>query len=102
MGTGGSWYGFGKMVVDLLDDEQAADLSQMLSSAFRSRLPEIIDQAHHFATLSSASGGGHKTNDTAQLFREGLDVTEREIFALAQESAKKTKKWYEESDLNHH
>ncbi|KAL9712459.1 DNA replication protein [Leucoagaricus gongylophorus] len=83
-------------------DEQAADLSQMLSSAFRSRLPEIIDQAHHFATLSSASGGGHKTNDTAQLFREGLDVTEREIFALAQESAKKTKKWYEESDLNHH
>lgn len=24
------------------------------------------------------------------------------VFALAQESAKKTKKWYEESDLNHH
>ena len=77
-----------------LDDEQAADLSQVLSSvsmipihiqlpdywpqAFRSRLPEIIDQAHHFAALSSTSGAGHQTNDAARLFREGLDVTERE------------------------
>lgn len=78
-----------------------------------------MDQAHHFATLSSASGSGHKTNDVAQLFREGLDVTEREsmynitpfvrlskpavaVFALAQASAKKTKRWYEEGDLNRH
>lgn len=77
-----------------MDDEQAAELSQILTSVctpslcpditsrtlqtFRSRLPEVIDQAHHFAALSSASGGGHKTNDVAQLFREGLDVTERE------------------------
>ncbi|KAF5363364.1 hypothetical protein D9756_000873 [Leucocoprinus leucothites] len=85
-----------------LDDEQAADLSQLLSSTFRSRLPEITDQAHHFAALNSASGSGHKSNDTAQLFREGLDVVEREIFALAQESAKRTKKWYEEGDSNRH
>lgn len=102
VGAGSTWYGFGKTIVDLLDDEQAADLSQLLSSTFRSRLPEITDQAHHFAALNSASGSGHKSNDTAQLFREGLDVVEREIFALAQESAKRTKKWYEEGDSNRH
>ncbi|KAF9449924.1 hypothetical protein P691DRAFT_702381 [Macrolepiota fuliginosa MF-IS2] len=98
VGAGGTWYGFGKIVMDLMDDEQATELSQVLTSAFRFRLLEIIDQAHHFATLTSASGGGHTTNDVAQLFREGLDVTEREVFALAQESSRRTKRWYEEGD----
>lgn len=32
VGAGSTWYGFGKTIVDLLDDEQAADLSQLLSS----------------------------------------------------------------------
>ncbi|KXN87860.1 DNA replication complex GINS protein PSF3 [Leucoagaricus sp. SymC.cos] len=118
VGAGSTWYGFGKTIIDLLDDEQAAELSRVLSSVglfpshrsptksclqtFRSRLPEIIDQAHHFATLSSASGSGHKANDSAQLFREGLDVTEREIFALAQESVKRMKRWHEEGDASRH
>jgi GINS complex subunit 3 len=74
----------------------------------------VIDQAQHFAALGPAGGGG-TTGDTAQSFREGLDATEREcmrpanqrlvilihcvsVFTLAQESAKRTKQWYEESD----
>lgn len=90
------------------------------SQAFRGRLIEVIDQAQHFAALGP-SGGGGPTGDSAQSFREGLDGTERErelsacpgvfvheadkwfvavieVFALAQESAKRTKRWYEDSD----
>jgi GINS complex subunit 3 len=90
------------------------------SQAFRGRLIEVIDQAQHFAALGP-SGGGGPTGDSAQAFREGLDGTERErelsaypgifvheadkwfmtvfeVFALAQESAKRTKRWYEDSD----
>jgi len=90
------------------------------SQTFRGRLIEVIDQAQHFAALGP-SGGGGPTGDSAQAFREGLDGTERErelptcsgifvheadkwfmtvfeVFALAQESAKRTKRWYEDSD----
>ncbi len=78
-----------------VDDEQATELSRLLTSvcvllfshldvdssviqAFRSRLVEVVDQAHHFASFSTALGSAHKSSDTAQVFREGLDVTERE------------------------
>lgn len=84
-------------------------MSEVLVKAFRGRLLEVIDQAQHFAALGHASGGGASSN-TAQSFREGLDTTERErespivyffplslctVFALAQESAKRTKQWAE-------
>ena len=45
--------------------------------AFRSRLLEVVDQAQHFAALGHAGAGGSSGN-SSQLFREGLDVTERE------------------------
>ena len=44
---------------------------------FRNRLVEVIDQAQHFAALGPAGGGG-QTGDAALMFREGLEVTERE------------------------
>ena len=82
--------------------------------AFKGRLVEMIDQAQHFATLGHGGPGG-LLGSTAQAFREGLDNTERErkdiiplikflptevplVFSLAQESAKSTKRWYEESE----
>ncbi|KAK0205638.1 hypothetical protein IW262DRAFT_471333 [Armillaria fumosa] len=98
VGAGGLWYGFGKTIMDMLSDEQANEMSQMLTKTFRERLVEVIDQAQHFAALGPAGGGGGSTGDTAQAFREGLDGTERELFVLAQESAKRTKKWYEDND----
>ncbi|KAG7445875.1 uncharacterized protein BT62DRAFT_932219 [Guyanagaster necrorhizus] len=98
VGAGGLWYGFGKTIMDMLSDEQANEMSQMLTKTFRERLVEVIDQAQHFAALGPAGGGGGSTGDTAQAFREGLDATERELFVLAQESAKRTKKWYEDYD----
>ena len=81
---------------------------------FRSRLIEIVDQAQHFAVIGAAGAGG-SDGEGGQAFREGLDAAEREseyllikhqsarlimtvVFILAQESAKNTKKWYEESD----
>jgi GINS complex subunit 3 len=81
---------------------------------FRARLVEVIDQAQHFGALGPVGAGG-SSGDSAQAFREGLDATERErecssipadfdeltnatVFTLAQESAKRTKKWYDESD----
>ncbi|TFK76105.1 hypothetical protein BDN72DRAFT_786470 [Pluteus cervinus] len=97
VGSGGSWYGFGKLIMDSLDGEQAEELSQMLESTFRHRLIETIDQAQHFGVIGT-SGVGGSAGDTSQIFREGLDTTERELFALAQESARKVKKWYETSD----
>jgi len=97
VGAGSSWYGFGRTIMNMLDDSQAHGMSDMLAKAFRLRLLEVIDQAQHFAALGPAGGGG-TTGDTAQSFREGLDATERELFTLAQESAKRTKQWYEECD----
>ncbi|TFK43139.1 hypothetical protein BDQ12DRAFT_731194 [Crucibulum laeve] len=97
VGAGGLWYGFGKTIMDMLSDEQANDISNMLTRAFRARLIEVIDQAQHFAALTQTGAGG-SSSDSTQTFREGLDTTERELFALAQESAKRTKRWYEETE----
>ncbi|KDQ64683.1 hypothetical protein JAAARDRAFT_28318 [Jaapia argillacea MUCL 33604] len=97
VGQGGSWYGFGKIIMQLLDDIPATEMSNILTKTFRDRLLEVIDQAQHFAALGSG-GGVRSTADVTQMFREGLDSTERELFILAQESAKRTKKWYETSE----
>ncbi|KAI9428821.1 GINS complex Psf3 component [Lactarius indigo] len=97
VGAGGHWYGFGKIIMRLLDDTQANEMSDLLTKTFRDRLAEVIDQAQHFAALGPAGGGG-QSGDSALAFREGLEVTERELFSLAQESAKKTKQWYESTD----
>ncbi|KAF9481967.1 hypothetical protein BDN70DRAFT_829995 [Pholiota conissans] len=98
VGAGGLWYGFGKTIMDILREEQANELSDMLTKAFRDRLVEVIDQAQHFAALGHASSGGGLSGNSAQSFREGLDTTERDLFSLAQESAKRTKNWYENND----
>ncbi|KAJ2933479.1 hypothetical protein H1R20_g2574, partial [Candolleomyces eurysporus] len=99
VGAGGLWYGFGKMIMDMLSEEQASEMSEMMTKAFKARVVELVDQAQHFAAIGAGgSGGGGPSGDVAQAFREGLDATEREIFSLAQDSAKRMKKWYEESD----
>ncbi|KAH0587371.1 hypothetical protein H2248_006168 [Termitomyces sp. 'cryptogamus'] len=97
VGAGGLWYGFGKTISDILAEEQANEFSEMLIKTFRARLIEVIDQAQHFAALGPVGTSG-SSGDIAQMFREGLDAAERELFSLAQESAKRTKKWYEEND----
>ncbi|KAH8118327.1 GINS complex, Psf3 component [Phellopilus nigrolimitatus] len=80
-----------------VDDYQAKDLSDVLAETFKQRLVDIMDQAQHFGALGASAGGaGH--GQAGEDFREGLDGTERELFALAQESAKLTKQWYESSD----
>ncbi|KDR83336.1 hypothetical protein GALMADRAFT_235410 [Galerina marginata CBS 339.88] len=101
VGAGGLWYGFGKTIMDILSDNQANEMSDMLTKAFQERLVEVIDQAQHFAALGVAGSGGSSGN-VAQVFREGLDTTERELFSLAQESAKRIKLWYEDSDRARH
>ncbi|KAJ7638615.1 hypothetical protein FB45DRAFT_406944 [Roridomyces roridus] len=97
VGAGGLWYGFGKTILEMLADEGKQEMSNLLTNTFRKRLVEVIDQAQHFAALGPAGGVG-PTGDSAQSFREGLDATERELFALAQEGSKRMKRWYEESD----
>ncbi|KIY49560.1 hypothetical protein FISHEDRAFT_65496 [Fistulina hepatica ATCC 64428] len=97
VGAGGMWYSFGKTIMDILTDEQGNEMSEMLTLTFRRRLQEVVDQAQHFATLGPAGGGGGgPSGHPQQAFREGLDGLERELFMLAQESVKRTKKWYEE------
>ncbi|KZP24579.1 GINS complex Psf3 component [Athelia psychrophila] len=97
VGAGGMWYGYGKMIMDMKSAYSTRPLKHVSPQTFRNRLMEVVDQAQHFATLGSLGAGG-SSGDTAQSFREGLDATERELFSLAQESAKRTKRWYEESD----
>jgi len=101
VGAGGFWYGFGKTIMEILSEDQANAISEMLTKAFEHRLLEIVDQAQHFAALGQAGGDGSSGN-SSQMFREGLDVTERELFALAQESAKRTKNWYEDNYRTRH
>ncbi|KAG8969407.1 DNA replication protein [Tulasnella sp. 419] len=106
VGGTGTWYGFGKMVVDILSEPQSTDLSAVLVKTFKERLVGLMDQAQHFGgttgSLGGASGGqgrgGGDVADGGGEFREGLEGTERELFALAQESARRTKQWYENSD----
>jgi len=97
VGAGGLWYGFGKIIADILTEEQGLELETVLTQTFRGRLTEVIDQAQHFAALGPAGGGG-ASSDVTQSFREGLDGTERELFLLAQESVRQTKRWYEGGD----
>ncbi|KAH7879550.1 hypothetical protein F5879DRAFT_933947 [Lentinula edodes] len=98
VGAGTGWYVFGKTIMDMLGDEQGVEMSEMLVTTFKGRLVDVIDQAQHFAALGPVGGGGGGGIDSApQMFREGLDTTERELFVLAQESARRMKKWYEES-----
>ncbi|KAI0366357.1 GINS complex Psf3 component [Pilatotrama ljubarskyi] len=97
VGQGGLWYGFGRMIMRLLNDVPAEELSGVLTKTFRARLPEVIDQAQHFASLQPGSGTA-RGDVGAAAFREGMDGTERELFQLAQDSAKKTKAWYETSE----
>ncbi|KAI0320631.1 GINS complex Psf3 component [Amylostereum chailletii] len=98
VGAGGLWYGFGKIMLPLMERDASQQMLEMLTKTFRDRLVEVIDQAQHFATLGPVGGGGGQSADTSQTFREGLDATERELFQLAQESAKRTKQWYESTD----
>ncbi|KAI0751281.1 GINS complex Psf3 component [Daedaleopsis nitida] len=96
VGQGGLWYGFGRMIMRLLNNIPAEELSKILTETFRARLPEVVDQAQHFASLHGTAGSGGDA--TIAAFREGMDGTERELFQLAQDGAKKTKMWYETSD----
>ncbi|KAF7313630.1 hypothetical protein HMN09_00519400 [Mycena chlorophos] len=69
VGAGGLWYGFGKTIMELLENKEA--MSELMTNTFRKRLVQVVDQAQHFSTLGPAGDG-------AQSFREGLDGTERE------------------------
>ncbi|PFH50543.1 hypothetical protein AMATHDRAFT_80766 [Amanita thiersii Skay4041] len=94
-GAGGSWYMFGKMIMDIVQGNKAEELASLMTEAFKIRLAETVDQAQHFASLGPIGAGG-PAGDPAQAFREGLDITEREIFILTQESVKRTKWWFDE------
>ncbi|THH03588.1 hypothetical protein EW145_g6162 [Phellinidium pouzarii] len=97
VGSGGLWYAFGRMIMGLVDDYQAKEMSDLLKETFKRRLVDVMDQAQHFGALGASSGGaGH--GQVGEGFREGLDGTERELFALAQESSKLVKQWYESSE----
>ncbi|KAJ4472294.1 hypothetical protein J3R30DRAFT_3524280 [Lentinula aciculospora] len=99
VGAGTGWYVFGKTIMDMLGDEQGVEMSEMLVATFKGRLVDVIDQAQHFAALGPVGGGGSGGVDSApQMFREGLDTTERELFVSAQESSRRMRKWYEEGN----
>ncbi|KZS97639.1 GINS complex, Psf3 component [Sistotremastrum niveocremeum HHB9708] len=95
VGGGGHWYALGRMIAQLLDHKEATQLAGLLNKTFQQRLIDLMDQAQHFGGSSTTSGQGGED------FREGFDATERELFALAQDSTRATKVWHESSDKNH-
>ncbi|KAF8345988.1 hypothetical protein F5887DRAFT_1187461 [Amanita rubescens] len=92
MGAGASWYMLGRIVMDIVQGGRAQELSTTMTETFKARLTEVIDQSQHFANLGPSVG---RSEDAAQTFREGLDITERDLFTLARDSAKATKLWYD-------
>ncbi|KAK2463144.1 hypothetical protein APHAL10511_004799 [Amanita phalloides] len=92
MGAGASWYMLGRIIMDIVQGARAQELSAMMTETFKARLTEVIDQAQHFANLGPSVGG---SKNSAQAFREGLDITERELFTLARDGTKATKLWYD-------
>ncbi|EJD53765.1 GINS complex, Psf3 component [Auricularia subglabra TFB-10046 SS5] len=99
VGVGNYWYAHGRNITEILDDAQANGLKEVLSLTFKQRLMDLMDQAQHFAGAGVGIGvSSTGTGDAGQEFREGLDQTERELFALAQESARRTKAWFDSSD----
>ncbi|PVF94038.1 hypothetical protein CPB86DRAFT_714107 [Serendipita vermifera] len=97
VGENGRWYAFGRMLVDVLEDQAAKNLSDVLKLTFKGRLPDLMDQAQHFMGTASAAVRSSGDEVGAE-FRSGLDATERELFVLAQESARQVRAWYESSD----
>ncbi|KIO32874.1 hypothetical protein M407DRAFT_96542 [Tulasnella calospora MUT 4182] len=97
VGGTGTWYGFGKMMADLLREPQSSEISTTLINAFKLRLIDLMDQASHFGGAASSIGSSGETGEGGGEFREGLDATERELFTLAQGSVQRTKEWYETS-----
>ncbi|KAF8525372.1 hypothetical protein JB92DRAFT_3087343 [Gautieria morchelliformis] len=98
VGGSGQWYGFGKMIAQLLEKNHADEMSDMLMKTFHQRLVDVMDQAQHFGGSANSMGASSRSGDTGGEFREGLEATERELFSLAQESTSRTKSWYESTD----
>jgi hypothetical protein len=67
------------LFVPILTDRLTRHTAFSIRQTFRNRLVEVIDQAQHFAALGPAmTGAGGQSGDAALMFREGLEVTERE------------------------
>ncbi|KAF8528980.1 GINS complex, Psf3 component [Hysterangium stoloniferum] len=95
VGGGGQWYGFGKMIAHLLQNEQSDELINILMKTFQQRLVDVMDQAQHFG---GSANSGSRSGDTGAEFREGLEATERALFSLAQDVTSKTRQWYESTE----
>jgi GINS complex subunit 3 len=99
VGETGHWYAFGKMIARVYEQHMDVELCELLLKTFQARLVDIMDQAQHTPgntiTAGLASAGGATG---AEDFRDGLEWLERELFVIAQESAKQIKIWHESSD----
>ncbi|BEJ15588.1 hypothetical protein CspHIS471_0501930 [Cutaneotrichosporon sp. HIS471] len=94
VGAGGWWYRFGAAIAKIWDSGDS--LLAMLLKAFTDRLPALEDLAAHHASMdiSSIPEG---TAGTGEVFREGMEADERELFAIGQESGRMVKRWHDSS-----
>ncbi|WWC67982.1 DNA replication complex GINS protein PSF3 [Kwoniella pini CBS 10737] len=96
VGNNGWWYRWGRRIADVLDDEPQADLLNMLLKAFTNRLPALQDLSAHHASADHTLPEG--STSTGELFRDGMEGDERELFAIGQESGKMAKGWYDSAN----
>jgi len=78
VGGTGTWYGFGKLLIDLLQEPQSTELAEVLSNTFKARLVDLMDQAQHFGGTANSMGVGKDGESGGGEFREGFEATERE------------------------
>ncbi|WVQ75970.1 DNA replication complex GINS protein PSF3 [Cryptococcus sp. DSM 104548] len=93
VGGNGWWYRLGKRLVDILEDALASDIRNMLLRAFAGRLPILQDLAAHHASADHTLP--EISTSRGEIFRDGMEGDERELFAIGQDSGRLYKAWYD-------
>ncbi|WVF69769.1 DNA replication complex GINS protein PSF3 [Kwoniella sp. CBS 6097] len=96
VGGNGWWYRWGRRIADVLDDEPQRDLLNTLLKAFTNRLPALQDLSAHHASADHTLP--ETSTSTGEVFRDGMEGDERELFAIGQDSGRKAKAWYDSSN----
>ncbi|WVR04660.1 DNA replication complex GINS protein PSF3 [Kwoniella sp. DSM 27419] len=96
VGANGWWYRWGRRIADVLDDEQQQDLLGTLLKAFTGRLPALQDLSAHSASADHTMP--EMGTSTGEVFKDGMEGEERELFAIGQDSGRMTRAWYDSNN----
>merc|ERR1711939_619918 len=92
-GAGGWFFSCGVRLEESIEDPR---LKEVLSKAFRARLPEVMDQSQHASSSASAATSGiGNVDQAAEAFLAGMDEWEKELYAAGESGSRAMKAWGE-------